>query len=40
MAASDHFTINIKGKSSHAAKPNEGIDALVAGLNLLTNVKL
>lgn len=31
MAASDHFTVSIKGKSSHAAKPNEGIDALVAG---------
>lgn len=35
MAASDHFTINIKGKSSHAAKPNEGIDALVAGAQFI-----
>lgn len=35
MAASDHFTINIKGKSSHAAKPNEGIDALVTGAQFI-----
>lgn len=35
MAASDHFTINIKGKASHAAKPNEGIDALVAGAQFI-----
>lgn len=35
MAASDHFAINIKGKSSHAAKPNEGIDALVAGAQFI-----
>lgn len=31
MAASDHFTVTIKGKSSHAAQPNEGIDAIVMG---------
>lgn len=31
MAASDHFTVTIKGKPSHAARPDEGIDALVAG---------
>lgn len=33
MAASDHFYIDINGKSSHAAEPNKGIDALVAAAN-------
>ena len=36
MAASDHFTVTIKGKPSHAARPNEGIDALVAGAQFVT----
>lgn len=36
MASSDHFTVKIKGKPSHAAKPNEGIDALVAGSQFVT----
>lgn len=31
MAASDHFYVSIKGKSSHAAGPENGIDAAVAG---------
>ena len=31
MAASDHFTVTIKGKSCHAAQPNEGIDAVLMG---------
>lgn len=31
MAATDHFTITIHGKSAHGAKPNEGIDAVVLG---------
>ncbi|NME35076.1 MULTISPECIES: M20 family metallopeptidase [Fusobacterium] len=39
MAASDRFWIKIKGKSSHAAKPNEGIDALVAGAQFVTAVQ-
>lgn len=39
MAASDHFTVTIKGKPSHAAKPNEGIDALVAGAQFVTAVQ-
>lgn len=36
MAASDHFTVTIKGKPSHAARPDEGIDALVAGAQFVT----
>lgn len=36
MAASDHFTVTIKGKPSHAAKPNEGIDAIVAGAQFVS----
>lgn len=39
MAASDHFVVKIKGKSSHAAKPNEGIDALVTGAQFVTAVQ-
>lgn len=39
MAASDHFTIKLKGKSSHAAKPNEGIDAIVAGAQFVSAVQ-
>lgn len=31
MAASDHFTVEIHGKSSHAAMPEEGIDSIVLG---------
>lgn len=39
MAASDHFTVTIKGKPSHAAKPNEGIDALVAGAQYVSAIQ-
>lgn len=31
MANSDHFTIKFIGASSHAAKPHEGVDAVVMG---------
>ncbi|MCI7262209.1 MAG: M20 family metallopeptidase [Clostridiaceae bacterium] len=34
MAASDHFLIRINGESSHGAQPNEGVDALMAGVQL------
>lgn len=36
MAATDHFTITIHGKSAHGAKPNEGIDAVVLGAQFVT----
>lgn len=39
MAASDHFTVKIKGCLSHAARPNEGVDALVAGSQFVTAVQ-
>lgn len=39
MDASDHFTVTIKGKPSHAAKPNEGIDALVAGAQYVSVIQ-
>lgn len=39
MAASDHFTVTIKGKPSHAAKPNEGIDTLVAGAQYVSAIQ-
>ncbi len=31
MAATDHFTITIHGKSAHGAKPDQGNDAVVLG---------
>lgn len=31
MAASEHFEVRIKGKSSHGAQPHRGNDALLAG---------
>lgn len=39
MAASDHFTVTIQGCLSHAARPNEGVDALVAGSQFVTAVQ-
>ena len=39
MAASDHFMVKIKGKPSHAAKPNEGIDAIVAGSQYISAIQ-
>ena len=31
MAASDHFSVHMEGMTSHAAKPQEGVDAVLAG---------
>lgn len=39
MAASDHFTVTIHGKSSHAARPDEGIDALLLGAQFVQAVQ-
>lgn len=39
MANSDHFYVNIKGRSSHAAEPHKGIDSLVAASNWVSNVQ-
>ncbi|MCX6568510.1 MAG: M20 family metallopeptidase [Candidatus Aminicenantes bacterium] len=35
-AASDTFTIMVKGKSAHAARPHEGIDAVVIAAEIVT----
>ncbi len=35
-AASDAFTITVKGKSAHAARPHEGIDAVVIAAEIVT----
>ena len=35
MAATDHFTITIHGKTAHGAKPDQGIDAVVLGAQLV-----
>lgn len=39
MANSDHFYVSINGKSSHAAEPHKGIDALSAACNWVSNIQ-
>ncbi|OON93080.1 MAG: amidohydrolase, partial [Candidatus Epulonipiscium fishelsonii] len=39
MAASDRIEIEIIGKSAHAAQPNQGVDALVAGSQFITMIQ-
>lgn len=39
MAASDHFSVTINGRSSHAAKPEDGIDAIVVGAQFVSGVQ-
>lgn len=39
MANSDHFYVDIVGKSSHAAEPHKGIDSLVAAANWVSSVQ-
>lgn len=39
MAASDHFSITMHGKSCHAAQPDAGIDTVVAGAQFVTAVQ-
>lgn len=36
MAASDRFFITVKGKNSHASRPEDGIDAIVAASHVIT----
>ena len=38
MASSDHFYINIRGESSHAAKPHLGIDSILIGSQVLQEI--
>lgn len=39
MAAADHIIIDIEGKGSHAAKPHEGVDALVIGVQMVNAIQ-
>ena len=39
MAASDHFFVHIKGKSTHGAEPHNGVDVFVAFANWIVNVE-
>ena len=39
MAATDHFTIHIHGKTAHGAKPDQGIDAAVLGDQFIVNAQ-
>lgn len=39
MASCDIFTINVTGKSAHVARPHDGIDALAAGANIVTELQ-
>ena len=35
-AASDRFFITVRGQSCHASKPNQGVDAIVVGAQIIT----
>lgn len=39
MASSDNFTITIKGKSAHGARPHEGVDAIVVAAEVVTGLQ-
>lgn len=39
MAAVDHFKIHLKGRGGHGARPNDAIDALVAGAELVGSLQ-
>ena len=39
MAASDRFYVHVKGKSTHAAQPHNGTDALVAAAHFIIDVQ-
>ncbi|MGQ9800128.1 MAG: M20 metallopeptidase family protein [Candidatus Saccharicenans sp.] len=39
MASSDNFILTIEGKGAHAARPQEGIDAIVLAAEVITNLQ-
>ncbi len=39
MAASDHFSIEIQGQSSHAAKPHSGVDSIVVASQIINQIQ-
>jgi amidohydrolase len=38
-AAADSFTITVKGRSAHGARPNEGVDAVVIAAEIVTTLQ-
>jgi hippurate hydrolase len=40
MAATDEFTITIKGRGGHAAQPHRTIDPIATGAQIVTNLQL
>ena len=38
MAASDGFSVTVKGKSAHGARPHEGIDAVAISAHIIVNI--
>lgn len=39
MASADNFKIAVKGKGCHGAKPNQGVDAIVAASSVVLNLQ-
>ncbi|WIV11997.1 amidohydrolase [Proteiniborus sp. MB09-C3] len=39
MASNDYFEIEIRGKSTHGARPNEGIDSIYIGAKIVDELK-
>ena len=39
MASADGFTVEVKGKSSHAAVPESGFDSIVAASHMITSIQ-
>ncbi len=39
MASNDYFEIHVKGKSTHGARPNEGIDSIYVGVRIVEELK-
>ncbi len=39
MAAPDVFTVEIQGKGGHAARPEETIDPIAIGAQIITNLQ-
>jgi len=39
MAATDEFSISVRGRSSHAAMPNRGIDPVVIAAHIITSLQ-
>ncbi|MFW6428456.1 MAG: amidohydrolase [Desulfosalsimonas sp.] len=39
MAAANHFTVNVSGRSGHGGRPHEGVDALLAASSIVMNLQ-